>query len=71
MYGLYPTCRFILPFTITVPEIKELFSLIKGEPLKLFEMMETEIQKQVGKYLSKLMDIELTDHLGIKAVSKN
>jgi len=53
-------------FTITVPEIKELFSLIKEEPLKLFEMMETGIQKQVGKYLSKLMDMELTDHLGRK-----
>jgi hypothetical protein len=58
-------------FTITVPEIKELFSLIKEEPAKLFEMMETGIQKQVDKYLSKLMDMELTDHLGIKAVSKN
>jgi len=53
-------------FTIKIPEIKELFSLIKEEPLKLFEMMEAGIQKQVGKYLSKLMDIELTDHLGRK-----
>ena len=53
-------------FTITVPEIKELFSLIKEEPAKLFEMMELNIQKQVGNYLSKLMDMELTGHLGRK-----
>ena len=53
-------------FTIAVSEIKELFSLIKEEPAKLFEMMELSIQKQVGNYLSKLMDIELTDHLGRK-----
>ena len=53
-------------FTIAVSEIKELFSLIKEEPAKLFEMMELNIQKQVGNYLSKLMDMELTDHLGRK-----
>ena len=53
-------------FTIAVSEIKELFSLIKEEPAKLFEMMELSIQKQVGNYLSKLMDMELTDHLGRK-----
>ena len=29
-------------------------------------MMELSIQKQVGNYLSKLMDMELTDHLGRK-----
>ena len=57
-------------FTIAVSEIKELFSLIKEEPAKLFEMMELSIQKQVGNYLSKLMDMELTDHLGGKALSK-
>ena len=50
-------------FTIAVSEIKE-------EPAKLFEMMELNIQKQVGNYLSKLMDMELTDHLGEKALSK-
>ena len=49
-------------FTIAVSEIKELFSLIKEEPAKLFEMMELSIQKRVGNYLSKLMDMELTDH---------
>ncbi len=53
-------------FTIAVSEIKELFSLIKEEPAKLFEMMELSIQKQVGNYLSKLMDMELTGHLGRK-----
>ena len=53
-------------FTIAVSEIKELFSLIKEKPTKLFEMMELNIQKQVGNYLSKLMDLELTDYLGRK-----
>ena len=58
-------------FTIAVSEIKELFLLIKEEPAKLFEMMELSIQKQVGNYLSKLMDMELTDHLGRKPYQRN
>jgi hypothetical protein len=52
--------------TIAVSENKELFSLIKEKPTKLFEMMELNIQKQVGNYLSKLIDLELTGHLGRK-----
>ena len=45
--------------------------LIKEEQAKLFEMMELSIQKQVGNYLSKLMDTELTDHLGRKPYQRN
>jgi len=53
-------------FNITTQEIKELFSIIKEEPTKLYEMMEVNMQKHIGKYLSKLIDLELTDHLGRK-----
>ncbi|MHB1646789.1 MAG: hypothetical protein EVG15_08830 [Candidatus Acididesulfobacter diazotrophicus] len=53
-------------FNITTQEIKELFLIIKEEPTKLYEMMEVNMQKHIGKYLSKLIDLELTDHLGRK-----
>lgn len=51
---------------ISVTEVATLFKEIQGEPGRIFEMMTMNIQKTVGGYLTKLMDAELTHHLGRK-----
>jgi putative transposase len=49
---------------ISVPEVVEIFKEIQEQPEKLFEMVRIEIKENVGHYLSKLMDMELTHFLG-------
>lgn len=51
---------------ISVTEVANLIKEIQGEPARIFEMMTMNIQKEVGQYLTNLMDAELTHHLGRK-----
>ncbi len=48
---------------ISVPEVVEFFKEIQTGPEKLFEMIRFDVQKAVGQYLTKLMDLELTHFL--------
>ena len=49
---------------ISVPEVVEIFKEIQEQPERLFEMIRVDIRENVGQYLSKLMDIELSHFLG-------
>jgi putative transposase len=49
---------------ISVPELVNLFKEIQEKPSRLFEMVSMNVQKEVGNYLTTLMDAELTHHLG-------
>jgi putative transposase len=49
---------------MSVPEVVSLFKEIQQQPEKLFEMIRMDIRDNVGQYLSKLMEMELTHFLG-------
>ena len=49
---------------LTVTEVVELINQVRDERKSLFEMIRTNVQESVGKYLSTLMDMELTEFLG-------
>ena len=49
---------------ISVPEVVSVFKEIQEQPERIFEMIRVEIRENVGEYLSKLMDMELTHFLG-------
>jgi len=49
---------------ISVPELVNLIKEIQEKPSRIFEMVSMNVQKEVGQYLSGLMDAELTHHLG-------
>ena len=51
---------------ISVAEVVSIFKEIQKQPEKVFEMIRVEIRKSVGRYLSKMMEMELTDFLGRK-----
>jgi putative transposase len=42
----------------------EILKEIKNNPEKLFEMMRIDVKETIGKYLSELMKVELSDFLG-------
>ena len=49
---------------ITVSEVAEIFKEIQERPSQLFEMIRMDIREVVGKYLTELMNVELTHFLG-------
>ena len=49
---------------ITVSEVAEIFKEIQERPSRLFEMIRMDIREVVGKYLTELMNVELTHFLG-------
>jgi len=49
---------------LSVPEVVEIFKEIQEQPKRIFEMIRVEIKEDVGQYLSKLMEVELTRFLG-------
>ena len=49
---------------ISVPEVVEILKEIQEQPERLFEMIRVDIRENVGQYLSKLMDMELSHFLG-------
>ena len=56
---------------INVPEISKVFKEICISPEKLFDMMRLDLREMAGKYLSVLMDWELSVHLGRKRYERN
>lgn len=53
-----------MELTVSVTEVAELIKAIQTRPGRFFEMMRMDVQEEVGKYLTGLMDAELTHHLG-------
>src|SRR5512139_3715635 len=51
---------------VSVPEAVQLIKALQGRPERIFEMLSGEVQREVGTYLTKLMDAELTQYLGRK-----
>ena len=49
---------------ISVPEVESIFKGIIEEHQDIFEMIRINVQEEVGRYLSKLMNAELTHFLG-------
>lgn len=54
----------MLEVKINVSEIKEVIKDLAGAPGKIFTMMRYNVRESVGRYLSHLMDSELTFFLG-------
>jgi putative transposase len=48
----------------SVPEIVSLFKEIQSQPEQLFNLIRHDIREGVGKYLSEMMEVELTQFLG-------
>jgi len=53
-----------LQLNLSVAEMIEILKEIKNNPEKLYEMMRIDVKETMGKYLSELMKIELSDFLG-------
>jgi putative transposase len=49
---------------VTVSEIADIFKEIQQRPSQLFEMIRLDIRDVVGKYLTTMMNAELTHYLG-------
>jgi len=49
---------------VTVSEIADIFKEIQERPGQLFEMIRLDIRDAVGKYLTAMMNAELTHYLG-------
>ncbi len=49
---------------ISVPEVMNMIKEIQTKPEQIFEMIRVDIRKNVGAYLSELMETELTHFLG-------
>ena len=49
---------------VTVSEIADIFKEIQQRPSQLFEMIRLDIREVVGKYLTTMMNAELTNYLG-------
>jgi putative transposase len=49
---------------ISVPEVVKVFKEIQDQPQRIFEMVRFEVQEMVGRYLSEMMNAELTNFLG-------
>ena len=52
---------------VTVAEIAEIFKVIQEQPEQLFEMIRLDVREIVGKYLTAMMDAELTRFMGREA----
>ena len=55
-----------MELTVSVAEVAELIKEIQERPARIFEMTRLNVQEEVGRYLTGLMDAELTHHLGRK-----
>ena len=49
---------------VSVSEALTLIKEVEAVPAKIFEYIGVNIQEAVGKFLTNLMDLELTHHLG-------
>ena len=49
---------------ISVPEVVSIFKEIQQQPEKVFDMIRLDVREMVGRYLTEMMDAELTHFLG-------
>ena len=49
---------------ISVPEVVNVFKEIQTQPQKIFEMIRLDVREMVGRYLTEMMNAELTHFLG-------
>ncbi len=54
----------MIEVSVNVPEVREFVKEIVETPAKLFNLVRLNVRETVGKYLSSLMDAELTFFLG-------
>jgi len=53
-----------MEINISVPEVISVFKEIQNQPERIFEMIRVDLRDAVGRYLSEMMNGELTDFLG-------
>ncbi len=53
---------------VSVSEVLALIKEVENVPAKIFEYIGVNIQEAVGKFLTNLMDNELTHHMNVKKV---
>jgi putative transposase len=49
---------------ISVPEVVSFFKEIQQQPEKVLEMIRLDVREMVGRYLTEMMEAELTHFLG-------
>jgi putative transposase len=49
---------------MSVPEVVSIFKEIQETPEKIFEMIRVDLRESVGRYLSEMMNVELSHFLG-------
>ncbi|MCP4651468.1 MAG: IS256 family transposase [PVC group bacterium] len=54
----------MIELSVKVPEVKEFINDIANAPGKIFDMLRLNVRETVGKYLTALMEAELTIYLG-------
>jgi len=54
----------MIELNVNVPEVKEFINDIAKAPSKIFDMLRLNVRGTVGKYLTALMEAELTVYLG-------
>jgi putative transposase len=53
-----------MKFEMGLTKVREIFNIIHEEPSKIIELLRVDIKENVGRYLSELMKIELSNFLG-------
>ena len=61
----------MLEVKVNVPEIKSFIKEIVGVPGKLFELIRHDVKEGVSKYLTYLINSELTMHIGRERYEHN
>jgi putative transposase len=61
----------MMKLSINVPEVRNFIKDLAETPGKFFEMIRYNVQESVGKYLSALMDAELSFYLGRERYERN
>lgn len=55
-----------MKIVLSVPEFIEVCKAVNKRPKRIFKMIRSEIRETVGRYLSEVMKVELTEFLGRK-----
>jgi len=54
----------MLELSLSVPEVREMINGLAENPSRLFQIVRLNVQESVGGFLTKLMDAQLSLHLG-------
>ncbi|KIE18533.1 hypothetical protein DS62_09885, partial [Smithella sp. SC_K08D17] len=55
---------------VSVAEIGEIIKIIEKRPEELFEMIRLDVKENVGKYLTAVMEADLTDFMGRESYAR-